>query len=154
MLQLCPWSWNGLRRVIIFQNSQFYRNSSFAVPGILNNLFRTVVPLWHLLTSSPGKHGQKHESLIRPRKGQVILILLCKRALYCQNQTSTVGIGSNMTCHFRAHYQIRLLRRPLQAEIGKWPQELAGLERLTWCVVVNGQRLQVQTCVGGQSGRA
>lgn len=94
-LPLCPRLWGGLGRVNVLLNSQFYRNSSFVVPVILNNLFWSVVPFWHLLTSSPGKHGQEHESLIRTRKGQVILISLCKRALYCQNQTSKVGIRSN-----------------------------------------------------------
>lgn len=110
----CPWSWSGLGCVTILLNSQFYRNSSFVVPVILNNLFRAVLPLWHLLTSSLGKHGPEPESLIRARKGQVTLILLCKRALYCRNLASKVG---NMTDHFRAYYQGRLLWCVSQAEI-------------------------------------
>lgn len=95
-LMLCPRLWSGLGRVIVLLNSQFYRNSSFVVPLILNNLFWSAAPFWHLLTSSPGKHAQEHESLIRTRKGQVVLISLCKRPLYCRNQTSKVGIRSNI----------------------------------------------------------
>lgn len=77
--------WPPTRHCLL--NSQFYRNSSFVVRVILNNVFRRVVPWWHLLTSSPGKHVRAYESLISARKGQEILISLCKRVLYCQNPT-------------------------------------------------------------------
>ena len=88
------WSWKASW---VLLNPNFYRNSFFVVPVILNNLYGAVAAFWHLLTSSPGMCGGRR---MNPppglRKGQVILISQCKRALCCRNQISKVWVRSNI----------------------------------------------------------